>query len=146
MGFAILRPFNIYGTRMDEKSPYGRVITNFVRSVRAGIPMKVNGDGEQTRSFCHVRDMVGAVLALDRLEGYPDTEINIGNPERVTINHLADMVNVLSGSKVGTVHVDPVRFEPRHRMPDITRARAVLGWEPEVCLEEGLRELLGEKR
>ena len=142
--YAILRPFNIYGTRMDVRSPYGRVMTNFARSLSRGEPLTVNGDGLQTRSFCHVDDAVRAVLLLDSLPGYPCAPLNVGNPEQVTIEGLARLMAEACGAEARIVHADPVPDEPRHRMPDVSLARSLLGWSPEIPLREGIRDVLRE--
>ena len=140
----IVRPFNVYGRRMDRKSPYGRVMVNFVRAARRGEPLVVNGDGLQTRSFCHVDDFIDALLSYDSVdEGVP--VVNIGNPVSTRIIDLAETVRGLVGSGSPIVHAPQVPFEPRFRCPDISLIQSITGWSPRVSLEDGLSDIIGEE-
>ncbi len=139
----IVRPFNIYGRRMDAKSSYGRVMVNFLRSSFDGRPLTVNGDGFQTRSFCHVSDFIDGLLEYTGIET-DEPVVNIGNPVPIRIVDLAEAVIKLTGSDSGIIHGPPVEFEPRHRCPDISLIKRLCGWSPRVGLEEGLKEMIPE--
>lgn len=140
----IVRPFNVYGRRMDRKSPYGRVMVNFVRAARRSEPLVVNGDGLQTRSFCYVDDFIDALLSYDSVdEGVP--VVNIGNPVSTRIIDLAETVRGLVGSGSPIVHAPQVPFEPRFRCPDISLIQSITGWSPRVSLEDGLSDIIGEE-
>jgi dTDP-glucose 4,6-dehydratase len=134
----IVRIFNTYGTRMR---PYdGRAIPTFVRQAQANQPITVFGDGSQTRSFCYVDDLVRGLLALAKSgEHLP---VNIGNPQELTLLQLAEAVIEATGSKSEIVFEALPVDDPQVRQPDITRARQLLGWEPQIPLEEGLRRML----
>jgi UDP-glucuronate decarboxylase len=129
---------NTYGPRMRPHD--GRAIPTFVRQALANEPLTVFGRGSQTRSFCYVDDLIrGIVLLAESDEHLP---VNIGNPTEFTILELAEAVLKLTGSKSEIVYEALPVDDPQVRQPDITRARQVLGWEPEIQLEEGLRRLL----
>jgi dTDP-glucose 4,6-dehydratase len=134
----IVRIFNTYGTRMR---PYdGRAIPTFIRQAQANQPITVFGDGSQTRSFCYVDDLVRGLLALAKSgEHLP---VNIGNPQELTLLQLAEAVIEATGSKSEIVFEALPVDDPQVRQPDITRARQLLGWEPQIPLEEGLRRML----
>jgi dTDP-glucose 4,6-dehydratase len=135
---AIVRIFNTYGPRMRPHD--GRAIPNFVRQALDGSNLTVYGDGSQTRSFCYVDDLVrGLVLLAESGEHLP---VNIGNPNEFTLIELAELVIRLSGSSSEIVFEALPVDDPQVRQPDISKANAVLGWEPEIQLEEGLRRLL----
>jgi dTDP-glucose 4,6-dehydratase len=130
----IVRIFNTYGERMRPDD--GRVVSNFVVQALTGAPITVYGDGTQTRSFCYVRDQVRGILAL--LDSREHSPVNIGNPTEFTVRELAELVIEVVGSSSTIVHETLPVDDPRQRRPDISRARALLGWEPEVCLREGV--------
>ncbi|MGZ8716698.1 MAG: NAD-dependent epimerase/dehydratase family protein, partial [Gaiellaceae bacterium] len=134
----IVRIFNTYGTRMR---PYdGRAIPTFIRQAQANQPITVFGDGSQTRSFCYVEDLVRGLVALAKSgEHLP---VNIGNPQELTLLQLAGAVIEATGSKSEIVFEALPVDDPQVRQPDITRARQLLGWEPQIPLEEGLRRML----
>jgi dTDP-glucose 4,6-dehydratase len=135
----IVRIFNTYGPRMRPHD--GRAIPTFMRQALANQPLTVFGDGSQTRSFCYVDDLVrGLVLLAESDEHLP---VNIGNPNEFTLNELAEAVIDVTGSRSEIVYEALPIDDPRVRQPDITRARQVLGWEPEVELADGLRRMLG---
>jgi dTDP-glucose 4,6-dehydratase len=132
----IARIFNTYGPRMQLQD--GRVVPAFLDQALRGEPITIFGDGSQTRSFCYVRDMVdGLTRLMSSDERYP---VNLGNPQELTILEFAHKIRDLTGARV------PLKFEPlpeddpKRRQPDITKAQSVLGWSPEIDLEEGLRE------
>jgi dTDP-glucose 4,6-dehydratase len=134
----IVRIFNTYGPRM--RSDDGRVVPNFIRQALSGEPLTVYDDGTRTRSFCYVSDLVeGTVRLLMSDEVYP---VNMGNPQEMSILDFAHRVLEVTGSASKIVYVQPnderTKDDPMVRQPDISRARRVLGWEPEVTLEEGL--------
>jgi dTDP-glucose 4,6-dehydratase len=135
---AIVRIFNTYGPRM--RSHDGRAIPTFMRQALENAPITVFGEGAQTRSFCYVDDLIrGLHLLAESEEHLP---VNIGNPEEFSILELAEAVIRVTSSKSEIVYEALPIDDPQVRRPDITRARQVLGWEPEIQLEEGLRRLL----
>jgi len=135
---AIARIFNTYGPRMRPND--GRAVPTFVRQALEGKPLTVFGDGTQTRSFCYVDDLIrGLALLADSGEHLP---VNIGNPAEFTLNELAETVLRITASKSEVVHEALPIDDPQVRQPDITRARQLLGWEPEIELDEGLRRML----
>jgi dTDP-glucose 4,6-dehydratase len=135
---AIVRIFNTYGPRM--RSHDGRAIPTFMRQALEDAPITVFGQGEQTRSFCYVDDLIrGLHLLAESDEHLP---VNLGNPNEFSILELAQTVIRLTSSKSEIVYEALPVDDPQVRQPDITRARQVLGWEPEIQLEEGLRRML----
>ena len=135
---SIARIFNTYGPRMRPHD--GRAIPTFVRQALENKPLTVFGDGSQTRSFCYVDDLIRGLYALATSgEHLP---VNIGNPHEMTLLELAEAVVRVTGSKSEIVFEALPVDDPQVRQPDITRARQVLGWEPEVELDEGLKRLL----
>jgi dTDP-glucose 4,6-dehydratase len=134
----IIRIFNTHGPRMQVSD--GRAVPNFMAQAIRGEPLTVYGDGSQTRSLCYVSDLVRGVLAA--LEKGDEMPVNLGNPEEVTMLELAKVIVRLAGSK------SPIEFrplpvdDPKQRRPDITHARDLLGWQPEVALEDGLARTL----
>jgi len=135
---AIARIFNTYGPRMRPHD--GRAIPTFIRQALENKPLTVFGDGSQTRSFCYVDDQIRGLYALATSgEHLP---VNIGNPREMTLLELAEAVIRVTGSKSEIVFEALPVDDPQVRQPDITRAQQVLGWEPEVGLDEGLKRLL----
>jgi len=130
----IVRIFNTYGPRMQAND--GRVVTNFVSQALNGDPLTIYGDGNQTRSFCYVADEIEGFLRL--LDGPHTGPINIGNPNEFTMLELATLVLELTGSGSAVEYRPLPSDDPKLRQPDITRARELLGWSPEVQLREGL--------
>jgi dTDP-glucose 4,6-dehydratase len=134
----IVRIFNTYGPRMRPHD--GRAIPTFIRQARANEPLTVFGDGSQTRSFCYVDDLIRGLMGLAASgEHLP---VNIGNPAEYTLLELAQKVLEATGSTSEIVFEALPVDDPKVRQPDITRARQLLGWEPQVSLEEGLRRTL----
>ena len=130
----IIRIFNTYGPRMRLDD--GRVVPNFIGQALRGEPITVYGDGSQTRSFCFVSDLVDGMVRLllsDEVE-----PVNVGNPTETTHPHLCRDINRLTGNAAGIEFRPLPEDDPKQRRPDITRARQILDWEPEVGLEEGL--------
>jgi dTDP-glucose 4,6-dehydratase len=134
----IVRIFNTYGPRMRPHD--GRAIPTFLRQALQDKPLTVFGDGSQTRSFCYVDDLIRGLVAL--AESGEHLPVNIGNPNEMSLLELAETVIRVSGSKSEIVYEALPIDDPQVRQPDITRARQLLGWEPEVGLEEGLKRLL----
>jgi dTDP-glucose 4,6-dehydratase len=156
----IVRIFNTYGPRMRPHD--GRVVSNFIVQALVGKPLTVFGDGRQTRSFCYVDDLVRGIAALltaestisvaermdragflaPRVKGVPETihePVNLGNPQELTVRDIAELVLRLTGSS-SVIQQYPLPVDdPKVRRPDIGRARAVLGWEPKIDLEDGIR-------
>jgi len=138
----IARIFNTYGPRMRPHD--GRAIPTFMRQALAGQPLTVFGDGSQTRSFCFVDDLVrGLNLLATSDEHLP---VNLGNPSEYTLVELAQIVVSVTGSSSDIVFEALPEDDPQVRQPDITRARELLGWEPEVSLEDGLQRVLDSLR
>jgi dTDP-glucose 4,6-dehydratase len=134
----IVRIFNTYGPRMRPHD--GRAIPTFVRQALANEPLTVFGDGSQTRSFCYATDLIRGLMALTASgEHLP---VNIGNPAEYTLLELAQKVIEATGSTSEIVFEALPVDDPKVRQPDITRARQLLGWEPQVSLEDGLRRML----
>ena len=135
---SIVRIFNTYGPKMRPND--GRAIPNFLSQALAAKPLTVYGDGSQTRSFCYVDDLIrGLVLLAESGEHLP---VNIGNPGEYTILQLAEAVLAATGSPSQILYEALPVDDPQVRQPDITRARQILGWQPEIELDEGLRRTL----
>ncbi len=132
----IVRIFNTYGSRMRPHD--GRAIPTFVRQAQEQKPLTVFGDGSQTRSFCYVDDLIRGLIAL--MESGEHLPVNIGNPQEFTLLELAEKVMEIFGGGPIIFEALPID-DPKVRQPDITRAQQLLGWEPEVSLDEGLRRL-----
>ena len=130
----IVRIFNTYGPRMRPAD--GRVVSNFIVQALRGDPITIYGEGQQTRSFTYVDDLVEGIYRLFRSDRVEPT--NIGNPVEFTIRELAELVVEMTGSR-STLTFQPLpEDDPKTRQPDITHARAALGWEPRISLREGL--------
>jgi dTDP-glucose 4,6-dehydratase len=134
----IVRIFNTYGPRMRLRD--GRVVPAFVGQALRGEPMTVFGEGKQTRSFCFVSDLIDGIYRLSQANFHEP--VNIGNPLELTILEFAERIRRLTGTK-STIVKSPLPVDdPKQRQPDINRARTILGWEPKVLLEDGLRETI----
>jgi len=135
----IARIFNTYGPRMRRND--GRVVSNFIVQALGGSPLTIYGDGSQTRSFCYVSDLISGILSL--LAATPSNEMgqpfNIGNPEERTVRDLATKILALAGSSSPIVYQDLPVDDPHVRCPDIRRVKSILGWRPEVGIDEGLQ-------
>ncbi|MEM1390659.1 MAG: UDP-glucuronic acid decarboxylase family protein [Pseudomonadota bacterium] len=132
----VARIFNTYGPRMHPND--GRVVSNFIMQALRGEDITLYGDGEQTRSFCFVDDLVAGLMALMESPEGMTGPINLGNPGEFTIRELADYVIDLTGSKSKLTHKPLPQDDPQKRRPDITRAKSQLGWEPTIALRDGL--------
>jgi UDP-glucuronate decarboxylase len=136
----IVRIFNTYGPRMDMND--GRVVSNFIVQALKGEDITVYGKGDQTRSFCYVDDLIEGFI---RLMNYPESyhlPVNMGNPNEFTILELAAKVISLTGSKSKLVYNPLPQDDPMQRQPNIERAKDLLGWEPKIELEEGLKKTI----
>ncbi|HEX3391413.1 MAG TPA: UDP-glucuronic acid decarboxylase family protein [Solirubrobacteraceae bacterium] len=135
---AIIRIFNTYGARMRPHD--GRAIPTFLRQALANRPLTIFGDGLQTRSFCYVSDLIAGMIALAE-SGYHDP-VNIGNPDEYTLLELAEAVGEVVGATSEIVYEALPTDDPKQRRPDITLAKELLGWSPEVSLRDGLRRTI----
>src|SRR3954470_24047177 len=135
----ILRIFNTYGPRMRLRD--GRVVPAFIGQALSGQPLSVFGDGSQTRSFCYVSDLIDGIFRLAMSDFHEP--VNLGNPGEMTIKQFADEIIRITGTK-STIEYKPLPVDdPKVRQPDITRAKKILGWEPKVEFEQGIKETIG---
>jgi UDP-glucuronate decarboxylase len=137
----IARIFNTYGPRMLEND--GRVVSNFIVQALRGEPLTLYGEGQQTRSFCYVDDLIEGLIRLMNAEGLHDP-VNLGNPGEFTIKQLAEEVIKACESKSGFTYLPLPADDPRQRKPDITRAQQLLGWNPKIPLREGLKKTVAD--
>jgi len=138
----IARIFNTYGPRMLEND--GRVVSNFICQALRGNPITVFGDGQQTRSFCYVDDLIDGFVRL--MNSSEEAPVNLGNPGEFTMVELAERIRSLTGSRSPLVYQPLPTDDPVRRRPDITRAVEILGWQPTVPLEEGLTRTVADFR
>jgi dTDP-glucose 4,6-dehydratase len=131
----IVRIFNTYGPRMRLND--GRVLPAFIGQALRGEDLTIFGDGSQTRSFCYVDDLVEGIYRL-LLSDYPDP-VNIGNPDEITIKEFAEEIIKLTGTNQKIVYHDLPKDDPKQRQPDITKAREILNWDPQISRQEGLK-------
>ncbi len=134
----LVRIFNTYGPRLHPAD--GRVISNFMMQALRGEPLTIYGDGQQTRSFCYVDDLIDGIMCLSQSEEH--LPVNLGNPAEFTILECAQTVLEVTGSKSKLCFVDLPVNDPTRRCPDIAKARTLLGWEPRIQLREGLEKSL----
>ena len=138
----VARIFNTYGPRMLEND--GRVVSNFVAQALQGVPLTVYGEGQQTRSFCYVSDLVNGLMRL--MNGEHTGPINLGNPDEYTILELAQAVQNLINPDA-EIKFEPLPADdPRRRRPDITKAQTLLDWEPTIPLQDGLKLMIEDFR
>lgn len=137
LAIKVARIFNTYGPRMLPDD--GRVVSNFIVQALQGEDITIYGDGSQTRSFCYVDDLVEGLMRLMESDPEITGPINLGNPGEFSIRELAEKVVQMTGSGSSLVYEPLPQDDPTQRQPDITQARAVLGWEPKVPLEQGLK-------
>jgi UDP-glucuronate decarboxylase len=116
----------------------GRVVSNVICQALAGEDITVYGDGSQTRSFCYASDLVDGLMRLMDSDPSPGAPVNLGNPVELTVNDLVERVTAMTGSRSKVINLPLPVDDPRRRRPDIGRAKAILGWEPKVGLQEGL--------
>ncbi|OGG10121.1 hypothetical protein A2154_00140 [Candidatus Gottesmanbacteria bacterium RBG_16_43_7] len=136
----IIRIFNTYGPRMQKTD--GRIISNFINQALAGEPITVYGDGNQTRSFCYVSDMVNGIVKAMFTEGLAGEVMNLGNPDEYRIIQIAEQIKKLTASKSSIVYKDLPEDDPTRRRPDISKAINLLHWQPVVDLETGLKKTI----
>ncbi|MDT7729219.1 MAG: dTDP-glucose 4,6-dehydratase [Actinomycetota bacterium] len=136
---AIARIFNTYGPRMRPDD--GRMVPAFVGQALAGEPMTVTGSGKQTRSLCYVDDTIRGLISLAASD-HPGP-VNIGNPQELPVEHIAEEIRSLTRSDSAITHIDAATDDPQRRCPDISLARTALDWQPEVSLADGLERTVG---
>ena len=134
----IVRIFNTYGPRMRKND--GRALPNFIQQALTGKPITIYGDGKQTRSFCYISDQVEGLFKL--LLSDENEPVNIGNPEEISVQSIAEEIVKLTGSKSEIVYEDLPVDDPKVRQPDISKAKQKLGWEPKVSREDGLQKTI----
>ncbi len=132
----VVRIFNTYGPRMAADD--GRVVSNFIVQALKGDPLTIYGDGTQTRSFCYADDLIEGFIRMMNSDDIVMGPINLGNPGEFTMIELAENVLRLTGSSSKIIHMPLPQDDPKQRRPDITKAKAHLGWEPKIPLEQGL--------
>jgi nucleoside-diphosphate-sugar epimerase len=143
----MLRYFNVYGIRQSSKSLYAAVVPLFVEAVLQGKPVQVFGDGQQTRDFTYVGDVVRALrLAADAPPESTGLPVNIAGGRRVSILELAETIGELAGSPARVVNAPARAGDVRHSLADVSRARALLGWEPKTDLRDGLARVVAAAR
>lgn len=140
LAIKVIRIFNTYGPRMHPAD--GRVVSNFIVQALKGEPITLYGDGEQTRSFCYVDDLVRGIMTMMDTDKAVTGPINLGNPGEFTMRELAEMVQDIVGSSVEIVNLPLPQDDPRQRQPVIDKAKEHLGWEPKVALREGLTKTI----
>jgi UDP-glucuronate decarboxylase len=136
----VIRIFNTYGPRMHPND--GRVVSNFIVQALRGEDITLYGNGEQTRSFCYVDDLIDAMVAMMESNDNITGPFNVGNPQEVSMLELAELILTLTGSTSKLAFRPLPADDPQRRQPDITEAREMLGWKPRVRLEDGLKETI----
>ncbi len=150
--YLIVRPFNIYGPRMDRNSRYGRVIPNFIERGLKEKPLLINGNGTQVRSFCFVSDVIGCLSEIFKKDHWAHDVVNIGNPDPVSIKELAEKINEITGNPSDHEFKDRFKHEPDYRMPNIDLVKNWTDWTPTVSLNDGIEktiekdDILGEAK
>ena len=140
LNIKVARIFNTYGPRMHLND--GRGVSNFIVQALRGEPITIYGEGTQTRSFCYVDDLIGGLVRLMRSDDYVTGPINLGKPGEFTILELAEKILELSNSRSEIIFKPLPADDPKQRRPDITKARDILGWEPKVELNDGLKKTI----
>jgi nucleoside-diphosphate-sugar epimerase len=136
----IIRIFNTYGPFMQKDD--GRAVSAFVNQALDGVPITIFGDGNQTRSFCYVDDLIEGIMKAMFTQGTKGEVINLGNPDERKISEIATMIKAMAGSTKEIVHEELPADDPIQRKPDITKAKNLLQWEPKVSFEEGLKKTI----
>jgi nucleoside-diphosphate-sugar epimerase len=137
----IIRIFNTYGPRLDPHD--GRVVSTFIRQAINGEALTVNGDGNQTRSFCYITDLIDGIFKM--AESHEFGPINLGNPNEMTLNELIKEISKLLSKNLDTTNLPELKDDPVRRKPDISLAKEKLGWEPKVSLTQGLQLLINSQ-
>jgi UDP-glucuronate decarboxylase len=140
----VARIFNTYGPAMARDD--GRVVSNFVYQTLTGNPITLYGDGQQTRSFCYVDDMVSGLIALMDSKPGITGPVNLGNPDEFTMEELAELVIELTGAETSLSYKPLPQDDPKQRQPDITLAKKQLGWEPKIALRRGLEKTIADAK
>jgi UDP-glucose 4-epimerase len=141
MDLLIVRPFNTYGPRLDSHD--GRVVSTFIRQAINGEALTVNGDGNQTRSFCYITDLIDGIFKM--AESHEFGPINLGNPNEMTLNELIKEISKLLSKNLDTTNLPELKDDPVSRKPDISLAKEKLGWETKVSLTQGLQLLINSQ-
>jgi UDP-glucuronate decarboxylase len=136
----VVRIFNTYGPRMRRDD--GRVISNFVTQALANKDITIYGNGNQTRSFCYVDDLINGIIKVMELNIRPETPINIGNPHEYSIAEIAELIVKLTNSNSGIVYKDLPLDDPTKRRPDITLANETINWQPQIEIKDGLMKTI----
>ena len=136
----VVRIFNTYGPNMHPDD--GRVVSNFIVQALQGRDITIYGDGNQSRSFCYVDDLVNGLIKMMGTEKGFTGPVNLGNPGEFTMNELADMILMLTGSQSKIKYLPLPQDDPKQRKPDIEMAKNDLNWTPEICLKDGLKETI----
>lgn len=136
----VVRIFNTYGPHMDPHD--GRVVSNFIMKALAGQPLELYGDGQQTRSFCYVDDLINGLLLMMCSDKSITGPVNLGNPHERTVKQLAQKVIAATQSKATITYKPLPQDDPTRRKPDITQAKELLGWEPKISLDQGLEKTI----
>ena len=142
MGTVSLRYFNVYGPRQNPDSPYSGVISIFAKNIGLGKPLPVLGDGEQTRDFVSVHDVANANILAAGSKKAAGLALNVGTGRSISLNGMISVLEEISGKKLKIIHKGPRQGDVKHSRADISLAEKVLGFKPEVKLEDGLKELL----
>jgi nucleoside-diphosphate-sugar epimerase len=137
----IIRIFNTYGPRLDPHD--GRVVSTFIRQAINGEALTINGDGNQTRSFCYISDLIDGIFKM--AESHEFGPINLGNSNEMTLNELIKEISKLLSKNLNTVNLPELKDDPVRRKPDISLAKEKLGWEPKVSLTQGLQLLINSQ-
>ncbi|MEZ2126205.1 MULTISPECIES: UDP-glucuronic acid decarboxylase family protein [unclassified Sinorhizobium] len=137
----VVRIFNTYGPRMQPND--GRIVSNLIVQALRNKPLTIYGNGEQTRSFCYVSDLVDGLTRLMNVSPNPGLPVNLGNPQEFTIAELAELVLAMVPTRSRIIHKPLPPDDPQRRRPDISRAKELLQWEPQVALEAGLTHTIG---
>lgn len=140
LNIKVVRIFNTYGPKMAEDD--GRVVSNFILQALRGEDITIYGNGEQTRSFCFVDDLVSGLIKMMESEDETTGPINLGNPDEFTIKELAEKVISFTDSESKIIFEDLPEDDPQKRKPDITKAEEILNWEPKIKLDEGLQKTI----
>ncbi|GBD03917.1 Bifunctional polymyxin resistance protein ArnA [bacterium HR19] len=136
----IARIFNTYGERMREDD--GRIIPSFISSALRNQPIRIYGDGKQTRSFCYVKDLVEAIFKMSIQDGLAGEVFNVGNPQEFTVLEVANIIKEIIGSKSEIVFEPPLQDDPKRRKPDISKIKRILNWEPKTPFKDGLKKTI----
>lgn len=142
MNYLIVRPFNIYGPKMDRNTNYGRVIPNFIRRGLKGEPLLVNGAGNQERSFCHIDDFTECIYRFIKEKMWVHRVVNIGNPQPISVLDLAKKINSITNNSSGFKFQERFVHEPDYRKPNIDRVKGWLDWSPSIPLEKGIKKTI----